>query len=329
VISSDSRRAIRENLADAREVVTMVVFTAFSWLWPIDRLLPLARALRRLKWWRGDPYARSAPAEIPPPQFARHYSARIDRLLEARMQILAMYRPGRRWRPKVRWQGLQHLEAVLRQGAGAILWQGNFVYNQLVTKMAFRDAGYPFVWLSRQAHGFSAIGGRDSPFAVRFLSPYCVAVENRFIAERIVINEENTLERLGARLRENAIVAMLVWHRGRRTAEVPFLGTGRITIATGPVHLAFISGAPLIPVFTVRADDGVYDISVGPPLAIPRAADVPPGFKLDYEAVIRSYVAMLEPYVRRHPDQWLGWNTVTWGHAEVSARAFPLDAQTP
>jgi hypothetical protein len=40
----------------------------------------------------------------------------------------------------------------------------------------------------------------------------------------------------------------------------------------------------------VRADDGVYDVSVGPPL------DVTKDSKLDYAAVIRSYVEMLEPY---------------------------------
>jgi lauroyl/myristoyl acyltransferase len=78
------------------------------------------------------------------------------------------------------------------------------------------------------------------------------------------------------------------------------------------VHLSYTSGAPLIPVFTIRAEDGIYDVSIGPPLDILRAAEVPPDFKLDYEGIVRSYVKLLETHVLCNPDQYSDWESVRW-----------------
>jgi len=263
--------------------------------------------MRRLKLRRMHAYADATPSEVPPPFFARHYDAGNDRFLEARMQSLALLRPARGWKPKVRWHGLEHLASALQRKSGAILWDSDFVYRALITKMAFHQAGYRLTQLSEQQHGSAA-----SSFGRHFLNAYDRQIEDRFLEGRVVINQYSTLDRLRECLAADKIVNIMVWNKARRVLTVPFFSNGEICIATGPVHLSYVSGAPLIPIFTIRERDGVYDISVGPALDIPRALDVPPSFEVDYAGIVKSYVNMLEVHVLEHPDQYQGWGTVTW-----------------
>jgi lauroyl/myristoyl acyltransferase len=304
---------VRITPAAVSETAVFLVLGLVSWLWPVDRLLWPARMLRRMKGTHTNIQTQTPPAQVPPPYFSRHYAARNDRLLEAKMQILALHRPGRRWEPKIRWKGLEHLDAALSRKSGAILWDSDFVYHSLLTKMAFHQAGYDITQLARRGHGFSG-----SPFGIRFLNPYTIKIEDRFLADRVMINDDNTLDRLRERLEANKVIVIMVWNKARRIVELPFFTNGNILIASGPVHLAHISDAPLIPVFTIRAEDGVYDISVGPALDVPRASEVPPNSKIDYDRIIKSYVDMLEPHVLSHPDQWRGWDTVIWRHDSTS-----------
>jgi len=294
------------NLADTRGTAKVLLLTLISWVWPIDRLLLIAQMLGKLSG-RKDPIRSAAPDRVPPRQFSEQHFARSDRLLEARMQILGLLRPGRQWRPKIKWHGLEHVQAALCQNTGAILWDGLFVYRQLITGMAFHEAGFRLVNLSRPGHGFSGIGGLSSPFADQYINVHCRSVEEKF-ADRLWVGE-NTLGDMRHLLAANRIIKILVWDRGQKTVEVPFFATGKIVIATGPVHLSHVSGAPLVPVFTLQAEDGAYEVNVGPPLQVPRASA---GSKVDYAAIIRSYVELLEPYVQRQPDQWVGWDTVRW-----------------
>ena len=102
------------------------------------------------------------------------------------------------------------------------------------------------------------------------------------------------LATLRERLAGNQLVSITVAETGRRTLAATFLG-GRLRLATGPVHLARTSGAPLLPIVAVRKEDGAYTVSIEPPLDV-RDSDHPP-----YSAAIRAYAAMLEGFVRRYP----------------------------
>jgi hypothetical protein len=297
-------------LDNFRQAAIFLASGLVSWLCPFDHLLWAARTMRRLKLRCKRPYANVTPSEVPPQFFAIHSDARSDRMLEARMQTLALHRPGRRWKPKVRWHGLEHLASALRRKSGAILWDSDFVYSRLITKMVFHQAGYPLNQLSQPGHGFVC-----TPFGVRFLNAYDRQIEDRFLERRIIINHDNTLDRLCECLAANKIANIrVVLNQARRRLTVSFFTNGKICIATGPAYLSYVSGAPLIPVFTIRGRDGIYDISVGPALDIPRASDVGPGFKVDYAGIIESYVDMLEVHVLEHPDQYRGWAATTWDH---------------
>ena len=210
----------------------------------------------------------------------------------------------REWRPwtsavPVRVVGLDHLTAARESGAGAVLWVGRFAWASIITKMGLHRAGVSVSHLSRPKHGFG-----ESDFAVRRLNPAWTRIEDRFLRERIVLGpgaETAALRALRRRLDENGVVSIAVGDEAARTVDVSVLGVPR-RLATGPMHLALTSRAPLIPVFTVRDEGGRFVVALEPPLAIRGLA----GREERERDVGEQYASRLEAWVRRYPGQWLG-----------------------
>jgi len=288
-----------------QESAKLLALLPGSWLAPVEQLGPLARAIRRVKGRRN---SRTGASDIvmahlldgvTPSEAAELFQRWRDRSLEMTLQILALQRPGRFWQPGIEVSGVTNLAAALRRGSGAILWISDFVYRPLVVPLAVRQAGFRSpVHLSRPEHGFSV-----TPFGIRFLNPRWVAVENRFLGERVVIEQNDAsaaLKTLRERLAANQIVSITVAETGRRTLDTKFLH-GTLRVATGPLHLARSTGAPLLPIFAVRNEAGAYKVSIGPALPVDDRVDPP------YSTAIRAYAAQLEPLVRKYPDQWNGW----------------------
>src|ERR1700730_16594046 len=135
--------------ADISLAVRLALMTPPSWLAPVDRLLPIARHLR--KWRIRGGHTRDPAEGIVADVFSNYRTPRMpceiirawkDRVIESHMQILALRRPGCRWRPAVRWHGLDHIAVALDRRVGAILWDSDFVYSSLITKMALHYAGF-------------------------------------------------------------------------------------------------------------------------------------------------------------------------------------------
>lgn len=97
---------------------------------------------------------------------------------------------------------------------------------------------------------------------------------------------------------------------GQRGVELPFL-QGHLSLPTGPVKLASASGAPIIPVFTVRAPDGRVRIFVEDAIEVPNPLD-----DRAMDDAMHRIAKVIEKYVRAYPDQWL-----------VFAPAFSEDAK--
>ena len=223
-------------------------------------------------------------------------------MVEHRLRILREYRPGG-WRPRIELVGRQHIEKALSRGHGAILWVCPF-YNSLPTKMALYQSGFAVSHLSTFAHGFSY-----TRFGLRVLNPIPIAIENRYVAERIVIPPEGSLgyiRKVEKRLRDNGLVSIRIGGvQGYRILELPFL-QGRIRLTTGPPSLALASKATLLPVFTVRKGPGAFDVVVEPPLEFAEK----PNRHESIECVLRQYVTILESYLVRYPALWPGWHNL-------------------
>lgn len=212
------------------------------------------------------------------------------------LQLLRCHRPGS-WSPCVALEGREHLDAAIAAGRGGILWVAPFVFSDLITKLACHRAGYRVSHLSRDTHGYSA-----TRFGRRLLNPIKTLVEQRHLAERLVLSADNPirpLRDLARRLAENRLVSITAAATGQRTRTLPFL-KGAIQLATGAPTLALQAGAPLLPVLTLRQPDGGFVTRVTPPLPLPT------GLQRDaaIDAILACYVGLLETWVLDHPDQF-------------------------
>lgn len=87
---------------------------------------------------------------------------------------------------------------------------------------------------------------------------------------------------------------------GQRGVPVPFLD-GHLLMPTGPVKLALLSGAPVVPVFALRTPSGRVRIVIEDPITVEPDAGSP---GRPHPALGRM-AAVIERHVRAHPDQWL------------------------
>jgi KDO2-lipid IV(A) lauroyltransferase len=83
---------------------------------------------------------------------------------------------------------------------------------------------------------------------------------------------------------------------GQKGEVLPFLD-GHMLFPTGPVKLAMASGAPIIPIFSIRQPDGQIRLFIEPPVHLSESEGAAGAMDR-----IRS---VLEKYVRQYPDQWL------------------------
>lgn len=89
---------------------------------------------------------------------------------------------------------------------------------------------------------------------------------------------------------------------GQKSVGVPFMGEV-MQLPLGVVKLAALTGAPILPVFTNRRDDGRVDVTIesaiepDSPGVFYRAGVTPP--------TLLKLAAMIEKHVAAHPEQWL------------------------
>ncbi len=231
------------------------------------------------------------------PQSIAHQLATCE--IVRNFQTMRDYRPGN-WCPKIEVIGQEHIKMALSIGRGAIIWDSQFYFANLVTKMGLHRIGFKLHHLSHPEHGFSS-----TTFGIRYLNPIRSTIENRYLAERILINPNNpgkVLPVLKERLHENKLVSISVSNRGNRTLQMPFLNTS-IQIAPGAQKLAVETGAALIPVFTTSSDNVNFQVIVEPPLIVPEPTNISESITI----LTQQYIKRLAPKVLENPGEWLGW----------------------
>jgi lauroyl/myristoyl acyltransferase len=222
---------------------------------------------------------------------------------ESQLQHFRCYRPGG-WLPEPRLVGRDHIDRGLAQGKGVVLWMSNFTFNDLVSKIALAEAGFGVTHLSRPSHGYSS-----TRFGMRFLNPLQLFIEDRFLEERVEILDRGpvrALMTLRDRLQKNAVVSITVGDQAQRVVQAPFMN-GAINLSTGPAELARMTGAVLLPVFTVRDSDGGYCVQVGRPLG--RAGTEGAEY---FQSMADEYAGQLAPLVLEHPECWKSWELVSF-----------------
>ena len=82
---------------------------------------------------------------------------------------------------------------------------------------------------------------------------------------------------------------------GQKGSRMPVLG-GHVLLPTGPVKLAIASGAPIVPVFSVRTREGKIRLFIEEPIEVTGA---------DVEGAMHQMASVIGRYVAAYPEQWL------------------------
>jgi predicted LPLAT superfamily acyltransferase len=178
---------------------------------------------------------------------------------------------------------------------------GTFVSGSLIEPMALKRAGIPLHHLSNWLHGLS-----NTRFAAKWLNPMVTAAENRYLAERIVRRPgfADSLVTLRKRLGDNKVIGVRASDGARMVLDLPFLA-GRLSLATGPLELAMLTGAKILPMFVIETEPNVFEVQVGAEISLTRDGER----KETIAKAAREYVRRLEPYVIAYPDRWTGWDS--------------------
>ena len=288
--------------SDLLQVTKLAAFAAIAWSTPPSSWRKVAAAMPTLKRTHIGPRL-SVFQHVLGVTFDADALAILDdrrRVCsrEAKLQILGLSGPWRSWRPDTRVHGEIHLRNALDNDRGTILWVTDSAYSTLIFKIALHRAGYRACQLSRKEHGFSS-----SSFAIRFLNPLWCRIEDRFIEERVFIENDNAapaMAILRSRLAANRCVIITVGGAAHRFVEVPFF-SHRMRLPTGPIRLAQSTGAALLPAFAFAGDNGSFEVTIDDPLP-------PPDNSGSFASVAAAYAKRLEPFVRKYPEQWTGWD---------------------
>lgn len=309
------------------------ILAALSWLLPPQAWPAFCAGAARFQrlGWGQTPAQRIAAVFGPrqPEMPSRIMTELAANDVEATMWLCRTARP-RGWKLRAHLRGAEHLDAALAAGSGAVLWVGHFAFASLLSKVTLYANGYDVHHLSHPRHGFS-----DTRFGIRFLNPIRQRLERQFLASREELNPDNpaiALRSLRRHLDANGLVSFTARSESAKPVTVPFL-SGGLTLAPGAADLAYASGAPLLPVVTLRNADGAFVTEIAPPLPLDRSAPRPKAT----QAAAAAFARHLEPVVLNAPGQWLGWlhpslrltRTVGPHGPEAAAPRQPANRQAP
>lgn len=185
----------------------------------------------------------------------------------------------------------QRLERELAEGRGVIFLAGHFGNWELIPITGALH-GFPTMVLARE---------QGWPRLNRLLTQYRESKGCGIITKGFPIRE------MIRGLREGRIVGIVADQDGGSNGVLaPFFGR-RASTAPGAIALSIETGAPVLPVVIVRRAGPAHTLIVGEPLEIPSEG------ALDerVQAGIAAYLRTLEPYIRKHPHQWL-WLHRRW-----------------
>lgn len=220
---------------------------------------------------------------------------------EMRMQDLRAWRPGG-WRPKMQLEGEEHLLKALSGGKGAVLWLAPFVFNSGPTKIVLHQRGHKVSHLSSLRHGFS-----ETRFGVGVLNRIRCVPEDRYLAQRIVFDRNapaTAMRRMMRALKAGEVVSIVAAStEGSEMVKGTIFG-GRLPVAVGAPRLAGSTGAPLLPVFTVRDPKLGFRIVIEAPIAV----DADRAASENSVAATAEFLRRSESWVRQYPEQWRAWS---------------------
>lgn len=253
------------------------------------------RVMRSLEAVLGDQLSREELVRV-----ARdHFRVRSCEVVD----VMRLIGKGHRLARLVEIRGLEHIEAALNAGKGAILCSAHFgSYDSCFSLLGIH--GLPITAIGRWP---SKLDG-DRSAIERFV--FQLTYQKPVARHRHRPNIEPRTGQIGmavqaaAILRQNELIGILldppVLPADRtRAVQVDFLN-GQALLLPGAVTLAQLTGAPVLMVFMRRSKDWQHQIlEISPPVTID-------GDKI---TAFERCLASVEDAIRQNPAHWRYWNT--------------------
>lgn len=216
-------------------------------------------------------------------------------------EFMAMpYRSSAEIERRVELRGAHHLDAALARGRGAILVTAHYGNWELMAARIV-GAGYPLSVIARDV---------DDPATnalINWIRRGCgYEVISRRRATRPALECLRRNELLGILLDQNTVSGEVY---------VDFFGRPAAT-APGPAILALRTGAPLIPLFARRQEDGSHVVQLQPPLDWVATGDR----DQDVVRITAQLTQAIERQIRAEPAQWF-WIHNRWKKQKGRSRA--------
>lgn len=189
---------------------------------------------------------------------------------------------------KVRINGIGRLDDVLKKGKGGIIVTahiGNWELGAVLLSML----GYPLMAV--------ALPHKERPVNDLF--------NQRREAKGVTVVPTNAaLRRCVEQLKKNRLIALVADRDFSANGfVVDFLGR-KMLIPKGPAMFSWKTGAPIIPVFLIRNEDGGFTMSCHEPLYPPKR-NTSIGEDEVVLGIMRRYIPIIEDQIRAFPSQWL------------------------
>ncbi len=204
--------------------------------------------------------------------------------------------------------GLERLRAALQAGKGVILVESSAFGQRWNAKVLLHQHGIAAHQVHVDTHLQGIQGGPPSVAQQRLIRPFFDRREIKFLAQIVRLPNSPALaytrRLLGILQRNGVICAAGDGVTGHKLIELPFLGRAR-QFTTGLVSLARLSGAPLLPMFCVLAEDNRLELTIHPALDL-SGSDA----ERSQAAGMAHYAQVLEARIRRSPGQYRNWHSV-------------------
>jgi KDO2-lipid IV(A) lauroyltransferase len=188
---------------------------------------------------------------------------------------------------RVRFEGLENLDNVLKRGKGAISLSchiGNWEMGGVVTAMLGYD--------------ISAVALTHKH---KNINEFFVGQREKKGLKVIAVN--SVMKRCVSALFNNGILALI----GDRDftdsgVVIDFFGVPT-SLPKGPAALSLKTGAAVVPSFFIREGRSNYKLIFGEPIEVKEKTDVS---KEDIvKDATKNFVLIMEKYIRKYPEQWL------------------------
>lgn len=189
---------------------------------------------------------------------------------------------------KINLNGIGYLDDALTKGKGVIVVTAH-IGNWELGAVVLSELGYSITAV--------ALPHRERPVNDLFN-------HQREVKGVTVIPTKGAFRRCAEQLKDNKVVALVADRTFNASGVmINFLGR-KVLMPKGAATLSWKTGAPIVPSFLIRKEDGAFDFLCCEPI-YPPTEDTSVAEDEIVLRILHRYMSVIEDQIRMHPSQWL------------------------